>query len=123
MSARCVGCGDCCDPVTIDVDTLDSVLRPEAAGPDADFIKEHWRKVGQYESVYEVQCDMFDRESRTCTAYENRPPVCSGYPWYGREPDGDLVLNANCSYFWDLPEDMRGSALYKLIPLTPAGVL
>ena len=36
-------------------------------------------------------CDAYDSESHLCTAHEERPGICRGYPWYGREPTAEIA--------------------------------
>jgi Fe-S-cluster containining protein len=55
---------------------------------NADFMTEHWTVISgspdpQVSGYRAVRCDVFDPATRLCGAYEQRPPVCSGYPHYG----------------------------------------
>lgn len=83
MTECAPNCGACCDPVTLTfhVDDMD--------GPSAPFARQHWTVTGKYDHparlgpVYTVHCDAFDPHTRRCTAYEDRPPICSGFPYYG----------------------------------------
>lgn len=93
------GCGLCCDPVTLRFTVADM------DGPSAAFAREHWRDVSdEYEFApgtdikSAVRCDMFNPVTRACTAYEQRPPICSGYPWYGQQPDRARLLHPSCAY-------------------------
>jgi Fe-S-cluster containining protein len=80
---RCApGCGACCDPVVLDFDPA------TWNGPSAPFMREHWtlrsRATGQSgAALWLMDCAAFDPRTRLCTAYEQRPPICSGYPRYG----------------------------------------
>lgn len=100
----CARCGDCCDPVVL-------MFKPEdMVGPSGPFAREHWQVVGQRVNrndssdrvEYLVECDHFDKTTRLCTAHDSRPPICSGYPWYGAEPNRDRLLDARCSYQADV---------------------
>lgn len=80
-------------------------------GPSAPFARQHWRDVtDEYELTPELaasikcvaRCDAFDPVTRACTAYEDRPPICSGYPWYGKAPNRSKLLNPACSYHADV---------------------
>lgn len=81
---------------------------------NADFIAAHWKPV----SDENCACDMYDRESRLCAAQDGKPPVCAGYPWYGREPDDGVNFPLQCSYLADLPREKRPEGARPLIPLT-----
>lgn len=39
-----------------------------------------------------------------CRNYDDRPPMCSGFPWYGRGPDPRKGLPLDCSFRIDLIE-------------------
>jgi Fe-S-cluster containining protein len=103
----CTRCGDCCEHLGFDIAAnreqlerllaaTDPTVDDDGSRADVEFILEHWRPDGNRDA----SCDMFDRTARLCTAYEGRPPVCRGYPWYGEGPslattDG---LPARCGY-------------------------
>jgi Fe-S-cluster containining protein len=85
---------------------------------DADFAAEHWHKRDDgTDSNY--TCDMFDPESRECTAHEARPPVCRNYPWYGHIPGRDRAagMHPECSYLGDVPPADRPEGAWPLIPI------
>lgn len=52
-------------------------------------------------------CDFYDRDTKQCGAYDRRPPMCSGYPWYGEPPDPRKAIPPECSYLEDIPVTMR----------------
>lgn len=69
-------------------------------GPDAEFVRQNWKplklRLAKKRNPYMFtgRLKLLRRKSMffTCTqltaagcgAYESRPPVCSGYPFYGR---------------------------------------
>lgn len=114
---ECVGCGDCCENLPLntperadiwgkrllagDLRGSSGVGRKQAAwmanltvvsGPS--FTKK------THEPRWRYACPKFDAETRRCTDYANRPPVCQRYPHYGREPKpydgGDM--SPRCSF-------------------------
>jgi Fe-S-cluster containining protein len=124
-SLGCARCGGCCDPV---------FLRPEAArvvdGQDVtedtatvEFAAKHWQKRDErYTDDWAAyDCDMFDRESRLCTAGNDRPPVCRYFPWYhdGPTPERAASMGAypQCSYLLDVPPAHRPEGARPLIPV------
>lgn len=121
--AECNGCGACCDPVVLR-GAADLVITEHAAGlhgvprpeSDAAFALAHWTRIGDAPDGDGGlwTCDAYDRETRECGAYDDRPQVCSGYPWYGRAPDAGRELYAECSYRADLPP---GAVLIPVEPI------
>jgi len=47
-------------------------------------------------------CDRLGADGR-CTAYEERPLVCRGYPWYDEPPREMPLADPECGYGVDLP--------------------
>jgi Fe-S-cluster containining protein len=126
MSMGCArGCGDCCDPVFLAADATEradwwkqeiTAGRPPSEGSDADFISKHWHEEWRDERGARYRCDFFDPNHRECTAHDQRPGVCSGFPWYGEEPTRGRVAG-RCSYQWDLPG--RHNSAFGDRPLLP----
>lgn len=112
----CNACGACCDPVVANFD-LDEEPRTGTdldAGESWDFAVEHWTKLGSEGAEVYYRCDAFDPETRLCTAHDDRPPICSGYPWYGRTREVLTVLDVvriwrfpSCEFYADLPPEVR----------------
>lgn len=44
------------------------------------------------------ECKHYDPATKQCGNYENRPPICSGYPWYGQQVDNSKALPSECSF-------------------------
>jgi len=108
---ECNRCGDCCEnmPLNVTKKQLRRYLATEATRPggprnvdheaNARFILTHWHRSGGGGTATRYSCDAFDPLTRLCTAHEERPPICQGYPWYGRTPTSVTVrLSARCSY-------------------------
>lgn len=121
------GCGACCDPVALGftqeqartkgADFLDPRNRKfiledltpiptregRARAPYLD-----WMTMGIVEGKVEMaatvfyNCRHFDAETRSCTNYDNRPPMCSKYPWYDQPPDPTKSIPPTCSYNADV---------------------
>lgn len=148
-SLGCAQCGSCCERIKITMNAPGftgivstsggvGVMRAYpwrggfsrmsfAAGRymrDATFIRRWMEPTGEVERVgSEVRqvwrCLKFDPVERLCTAHDERPEMCSGYPWYGREPGvGGMPHEKHCSYLLDLPPDQRPEEARPLIPLT-----
>jgi Fe-S-cluster containining protein len=83
---------------------------------DADFIAAHFTE--DCDGYW--ACDAYDPEHGTCTAHEDRPPLCSGFPWYGEQPSVERAdrVHRECSYLADLPPGDRPEGSRPLIPLT-----
>lgn len=99
---------------------------------NATFLKEHWTQEWvEPRGRVVVTCDMYDADTRLCTAGDSRPPICSKFPWYDREPyttgtegwgregveDGPGDTRLGCSFLLDLPPAERPAGVRPLIPL------
>lgn len=121
---ECSRCGSCCDPVTVSFDpqvyAAERLASPEAPQFEPEqrrqyeFFLAHWRVAeGPYPTEeglpgYKVTCDQYDRDTKTCLAHDTKPPVCYGFPWYGRDPHAPLSqpiarsLSPQCSFNADV---------------------
>lgn len=129
VSLGCAACGDCCNPVKISPERSAELGVSDDA--DGRFAREHWRPVGQSMLTGHVlvECDRFDPDTKLCTAHEDRPPICRGFPFYGRPPNlaalgsGQVLdrdhgrTDLGCSYLLDLPAEWRPPGVKPLIPL------
>lgn len=122
-SLGCASCGACCDPVYL---TPESAAKLRDTGPRADtstiaFAREHWhpRAESPLPGHIALDCDQFDAATRTCTAYDTRPPACSKYPWYGDGPtrERSIDLPPQCSYLLDVAPEHRPQGSRPLIPI------
>lgn len=120
---ECNGCGACCDPVAMPqtkweilaLPGLDPLTRQwvlNALTPmgarEAMTLEPHIRRVSfgldpvtnEPSPVFFFRCAWFDRESRTCTRYDERPSACRDYPWGGVRPEvvGGVNLAPWCGY-------------------------
>lgn len=117
---ECNRCGDCCEDIwtnwTRESLNYKVAKYPPALSQDytlgatalnARFINQHWHNVDG--DPHRWTCDAFDPVARLCTAQENKPPVCSGFPWYkgtfaDDEPFVERVIRyPRCAYWADLP--------------------
>ena len=108
--ADCSRCGDCCDPVWYPFAPGDLRQSAHVAGrgegghaANLVFAAAHWHPTGATrDGLHAYACDRFDAASRLCTAHEDRPPICRGYPWYDGPPTSAVFLPVACSYREDL---------------------
>ena len=84
---------------------------------DHVFAAEHWRPLTRDEAMrrnpfytsrlaadaHLYTCDRLGDDGR-CLAYEERPLVCRGYPWYGAPARGMPLADEACGYKVDLPD-------------------
>lgn len=119
---ECSRCGDCCDPVHLDVSPADIAAMREAKRThygkrQATNKTQAWldgliligKRWNGKRMTHLYRCPHFTAE-RTCDAHGMRPKVCSDYPWYGREPErGDTTMGGRCSFLAD--------AGYKMLPI------
>jgi len=73
----------------------------------ANFVYDNWTvtKVRKDEATYE--CLAYDRLTRSCTAHDSRPPVCSEYPWYDKNPDKNSASGKSMHNLCGYMEDIR----------------
>jgi Fe-S-cluster containining protein len=134
----CAGCGDCCDPVWLPygeeilagAQAMNAPGRSSSLGEDAQWVVDHMKPLalqpvarpGAAADATAWACDALDPVTRVCTAHELRPPMCRGYPWYGRPAgrNADALL-PGCSHHWDLEPGSRGELSGRLLPLWPVG--
>ena len=121
----CNGCGCCCDPVVMPFTQAEAVRMPLS---ELDPVHRRWilndltpmpyregiakapwlrgqlmaTADGTGVTPFFFRCRWFDQDSRSCTNYENRPEVCSGYPWSGEPPRPDAALPPACSFNADV---------------------
>lgn len=127
---QCNGCGRCCDPVVLPftqddarraargemlpenrrwvIEDLTPIPRRQGINATADYMTAGGKTVygikGEPVVLFShfFTCKWFDTETRTCEAYDRRPPICSGYPWYDDEPDDSKTIPKECSYNADV---------------------
>jgi Fe-S-cluster containining protein len=123
MSGRCNGCGACCKVLTLaespeEVRQIAAVTRVLGIPSDHAFAAEHWHPLTREEAMrrnpfytsrlpadaHLYACDRLGDDGR-CTAYEERPLVCRGYPWYGEAPRRMELAAPDCGYFVDVVEE------------------
>lgn len=128
MTAGCAACGHCCDPVHLDPTVAFDLVLGDPDNPSVAWFRDHFESVGISGSHLLFKCDAFDPNTRLCTAHERRPPICRGFPWYGRAPNARTLAELipvdthqgaalGCSYLADLPPGWRPPNQRPLIPL------
>lgn len=87
---------------------------------DHQFAAAHWRPLTRAEAMernsfytsrlapdaYLYTCDRLGADGR-CLAYEARPLVCRGYPWYEQAPRAMPLADPECGYRVDLPDGTK----------------
>jgi len=83
---------------------------------DHIFAAEHWHPLTREEAMrlnpfytsrvradaHLYTCDRLGADGR-CSAYEERPLVCRGYPWYDQPPREMPLADPECGYAVDMP--------------------
>lgn len=128
MSLGCARCGDCCTNIQLSAAVaanLDKLRAgeplPENSDPSYMFVLEHWLEEERQEDGTAIHsCDRLDAATMMCLAHEDRPPVCSGFPFYGNEvPTDEQIgkMHTRCSYALDIAPERRSEGARPLIPL------
>lgn len=118
-TADCSMCGKCCEAILIPVSSEE--MKPDSGirFRDGDFMRENFVPMTQEEAFrinpnladplsiekkYYYSCKQYDKTTKLCGAHENRPQVCSGFPWYGNSINNQsLLMHKECSYWLDVP--------------------
>lgn len=118
---ECNQCGACCRVLTLEqspteVQQIAALTRVLGIPSDHQFAAVHWHPLTRAEAmernpfyvsrlapdVHLYACDRLGDDGR-CLAYEERPLVCRGYPWYDRPPKRMALPDAECGYAVDMP--------------------
>lgn len=118
---ECNGCGACCKVIKLEqspdeVAQTAALTRVLGIPSDHRFVAEHWRPLTRAEAMernafytsrlpagaHLYTCDRLGADGR-CLAYDERPLVCRGYPWYDQAPRRVPLADAECGYAVDLP--------------------
>jgi len=120
MRDLCNRCGACCRVLTLEqspeeVQAMAAVTTVLGIPSDHQFAAVHWHPLTRAEALrrnpfyvgclaadaHLYSCDQLGPDGR-CQAYEDRPLVCRGYPWYA-QPVRDMELaDPDCGYFYDV---------------------
>lgn len=131
----CNGCGSCCDPVTLPWTQRQVQMTLPGSIMDAEtrrWVLEDLTPISRREGLRRTpwlqregavviafmgdevivdahsyyDCKHFDRETRRCTNYENRPQPCRDYPWYDGTPTPAAALPGWCSFNADVGREV-----------------
>lgn len=118
---ECNGCGACCRVIMLEqspeeVRNMAALTRVLGIPSDHVFAAEHWRPLTRAEAMernafytsrlapdaHLYTCDRLGDDGR-CLAYDERPLVCRGYPWYDQGPRAMPLADPECGYGVDVP--------------------
>ncbi len=123
----CNKCGMCCLTIPLDKGSYYRVLRGKINAVDGDFIKKLKRiskrkayKINPFLKVRAsklkvayFQCPQLDEATHLCKIHNNKPMMCSQYPFYG-EPiiycRDNLIYGSKCGYYLTREEQSHGIA-------------
>ena len=120
---RCNGCGACCRVLTLaaspeEIQNMAAITRVLGIPSDYTFAADHFRPLSREEALarnpyyasrlpadaHLYTCDRIGDDGR-CRAYDERPLVCRGYPWYAERPRPMALADPECGYAADLTDD------------------
>lgn len=144
MSLGCAAgsCGRCCDPVflpTTLAETRAKIADLDSPRPFTDDSRANTEWARDYLVPLDPQpesfdgvaltptwgsmwaCRAFNTETRLCE-HPDRPPICTGYPWYGQPPGEhgrrtSTYFLGDCSYQLDIPVEERRPDARPLLPI------
>jgi len=116
----CNRCGACCRVLTLqqspeEIQATAAVTKVLGIPSDAIFAAEHWHPQSREDAMrrnpyytsrlpadaYLYWCDRLGDDG-SCTAHDDRPLVCRGYPWYDQPVRAMELADQNCGYFYDV---------------------
>jgi Fe-S-cluster containining protein len=116
----CNQCGACCRVLTLEQSPHEVKAMAMLTGvlgipSDSSFAAVHWHPLSREEAMQRnpfytsrlpldahlYWCDQLGEDGR-CMAYENRPLVCRGYPWYDHPVFEMELADPSCGYFQDI---------------------
>ncbi|MHB1937045.1 MAG: YkgJ family cysteine cluster protein [Acidobacteriaceae bacterium] len=135
-----LGCGKCCVAIKLtDIDVphyqrwmdafADAEHRGATISPDVRHLATHFTRITKEQAVRRNQflkgtrnkgatfytCDWYDEETKLCLHHDQRPPMCSRYPFYGGLLGADFEpYTPDCGYLGDI-----GKTQGEVDPLEP----
>lgn len=125
----CNQCGACCRVLVVEqapaeIQAMAAVTQVLGIPSDHPFVVQHWRPLSRAEAMqlnpfytsrlapdaHLYSCDMVGDDGR-CRAYDERPLVCRGYPWYGGLPRDMPLPDPECGYAQDQVRGLRQAAV------------
>lgn len=122
MGELCNACGACCRVIYVErspeeIRAMASLTRVLGIPSDMQFAAKHWRPLSREEAMkrnpyytrqlpehgYLYTCDQLGDDGK-CRAYETRPLVCRGYPWYGEAARSIPWADPECGYRVEVSE-------------------
>lgn len=128
---ECSRCGQCCELIILSFPQTDALADPTIDERQREWIVRElvplsprevterfpWQSTtarvrhadGTLSSDYPnfYTCVNYDPDSRLCTRYEDRPPGCRGFPFYGMPPDPKVRLPPRCSFRADVGQKVE----------------
>jgi Fe-S-cluster containining protein len=115
----CNQCGACCRVLTLEqspeeIRSIAAIATMLGIPSDMSFAAEHWHLLSRAEAMernpfytmrlpvdaHLYSCDQLASDGR-CMAYEQRPLVCRGYPWYEQSVREMELADPICGYHYD----------------------
>lgn len=112
MQNHCNKCGKCCEAIFLQHTKKE--VKGYKNNADAAFILKNWERISKKEALeinphlaewetkrhFFYRCAKFDKNTRLCSVHEDRPRVCSRYPFYGRDklPFSEPFYSESCGY-------------------------
>lgn len=119
MHGYCNMCGKCCEAIRLNMSPDEMSY---GNSKDLFFVRRHWHPIAEPDAFainpvlrlqaeaaivpsprYYYTCDMYDKATKRCMAHDERPDVCSRYPWYDNDegaPDSEFMswYSPTCDY-------------------------
>jgi Fe-S-cluster containining protein len=118
---ECNRCGACCRVILLEqsweeIQQIAMLTKVLGIPSDHQFAARHWRPLTRDEAMQRnafyasrlpvdahlYTCDRLGPDGQ-CTAHDERPLVCRGYPWYDGPPRDMPLADPECGYATDRP--------------------
>jgi Fe-S-cluster containining protein len=116
----CNRCGACCRVLVLEQSPdelrgMAAITKLLGIPSDFQFAAEHWHPLTRDEGLarnpfyvsqlapetHLYRCDQLGDDGK-CQAYDLRPFVCRGYPWYDQPPRDMPLADAHCGFAYDV---------------------
>jgi Fe-S-cluster containining protein len=122
LTGQCKMCGMCCKALSLKFDKeyiinhyTKDLRREKGKGGDLEFCYKNLVQISQKEAFrinphlekwmdkdtdrFFFRCRKFNETTNLCSDHDNRPRMCSHFPWYDHPPNAtELLYSPDCGY-------------------------
>ena len=105
MRKTCRQCGRCCEIISLRFSTEELKNINTIYDYDKEFILKNWKQITNIIDIWRIvpdkvlyldynyyyTCNKYNKFTHKCMDNDNKPPVCSDYPYYGKDEHVTLI--------------------------------